>query len=378
MHARIAVLSLVVLLSIAGVSSAAPPWAKLDLFKKLEANPNQDYPLTEDCGPWSIMAVTFSGPDAKEQAQELIYEIRRRYKLPAYMHTMHFDHASGTFGDKSKGTTKKGRYRLNERDEIAVLVGDFSDVDDPAARKVLEKIKYAHPDCLDVEKRLAEGKTDSRSLGRLRAIQQAVMPETAKKKNKGPMSHAFITTNPLLPDEYFVPKGVDNLVKDMNSTVEHSLLKCPGKYTVKVATFKGQTVIDPREIKEIENGKTMSHQLEDAAENAHRVTMALRKKGYDAYEFHDRNASIVTVGAYETVGGPRADGKFEINPQAQKIITELGPKPPKPGLDVKGLQPMVIESGRAHIPLDMQPMLVEVPKQSLGAQYERPTLGGKF
>lgn len=380
MHARIAAFGLVVLTSISGAALAETPWNKLDLFKKLEANPNQMYPLTEDCGPWSIMAVTFSGPNAKEQAQELVYEIRRRYKLPAYTHAMHFDHASGTFGGKGKGgAAKKGRYRLNEMDEIAVLVGDFPEINE-RAQKVLEKIKYAHPDCLDVEKRLAEGKTDSRSLGRLRAIQQAVMPETAMKKHKGPMSHAFITTNPLLPDEYFVPKGVDNLVKEMNAPVEYSLLKCPGKYTVKVATFRGQTVIDPREIKNIENGKVPTHQLEDAAETAHKLTTALREQGYEAYEFHDRHASIVTVGAYDSIGSTGQNGKFEINPQAQAIIAKLGPKPPKANAsaNIKGPQPEVIRAGRSHIPLDMQPMLVEVPKQSLGAQYELPTLGGKF
>jgi hypothetical protein len=290
------------------------------------------------------------------------------------MHSVHFDHATGTVGGKGKPSASKVRYRLNEMDEIAVLVGDFADVDDPAARKVLEKIKYAHPDCLDVEKRLAEGKTDSRSLGRLRMIQQAVMPETAKKKHKGPMSHAFITTNPLLPDEYFAPKGVDSLVKDMNAPVEYSLLKCPGKYTVKVATFKGKTVIDPREIKDIEGGKSLNSQLEDAAVKAHRVTLALRQKGYEAYEFHDREASIVTVGSFASVGAPGANGKFEINPQAQTIIKDLGPKPPRPGVDSSGPQPMIIE----YIPLDMQPMLVEAPKASISSQYERPLLGGRF
>ncbi len=376
MHARIVALSLVALVSIAGPTLAAPPWTKLELFKKLEADPNKSYPLTEQCGPWSIMAVTFSGPEAEEQAHELVYEIRKRYKLAAYTHAMHFDHSAGSAGQKSPGVgSKKIRYRVNEMNEIAVLVGDFPLIDDPAARKVLEKIKYAHPDCLDVEKRLAEGKSDSRSLGRLRMIQQSVMPDTAKKKHKGPMSHAFITANPLLPDEYFVPKGVDKLVQEMNGPVEFSLLKCPGKYSVKVATFKGQMVIDPKQIEEIEKGKKFESTLGDAADKAHRVTLALRQKGYEAYEFHDRFASIVTVGAFTSVGTPRADGKIEINPQAHSIMQALGPQPSKPGTGApQGPQPMIID----RIPLDVQPMLVEVPKESLGAQFERPSLGDKF
>ena len=54
------------------------------------------------------------------------------------------------------------------------------------------------------------------------------------------MRNAFITTNPLLPDEYFVPKGLDRLVLEMNEPVKYSLLDCPGKYTVKIATFTGR------------------------------------------------------------------------------------------------------------------------------------------
>ncbi len=58
------------------------------------------------------------------------------------------------------------------------------------------------------------------------------------KKEKGPMRHAMIATNPLLPPDYFAPKGLDPFVADMNKDLEYSLLKCPGKYTVQVATFR--------------------------------------------------------------------------------------------------------------------------------------------
>ena len=54
---------------------------------------------------------------------------------------------------------------------------------------------------------------------------------------RGPMANAFVANNPLLPNEYFVPKGIDKFVVDMNKDVPHSLLACRGKYTVKVATF---------------------------------------------------------------------------------------------------------------------------------------------
>ncbi len=48
---------------------AAPPWAKMVLFKHLEADPHELYPIADANGPWMIMAATFSGEGAEEQAR---------------------------------------------------------------------------------------------------------------------------------------------------------------------------------------------------------------------------------------------------------------------------------------------------------------------
>jgi hypothetical protein len=204
-----------------------------------------------------------------------------------------------------------------------------------------------------------------------------VLPENSVRKKRGPMQNAFITTNPLLPDEYFVPKGIDRLVLEMNEPVKFSLLDCPGKYTVKVATFTGRVVIDQKQIEDIEkHGKPFESQLADAADKAHRLTLSLRQKGYEAYEFHDRYASMVTIGSFNSVGTPRADGKIEINPQAHAIIQTFGAeRKVTPGQVAAQVGQPKVEAG---IPLDIQPMLVEVPKRSLAAQYERPALSSRF
>ena len=151
----------------------------------------------------------------------------------------------------------------------------------------------------------------------------------SKKNPKGPLGHAFVTTNPLLPKEYFVPKGIDPFVAEMNQDVKHSLLDCPGKYTVQVATFRGQSILDQKKIQhELEKGNKVSgSKLAEAAEQAHRLTEALRIKGYDAYEFHDRYSSIVTVGSFKNVGTPRQDRKIEINPQVLAIINTFKADP---------------------------------------------------
>ena len=67
--------------------------------------------------------------------------------------------------------------------------------------------------------------------------------------------------------------------------------------------------------------------MADAALKAHVLTEALRMKGYEAYEFHGRYASIVTVGNFDSVGTPRADGKTEINPEVHKTMEIFKAKP---------------------------------------------------
>jgi hypothetical protein len=178
-----------------------------------------------------------------------------------------------------------------------------------------------------------------------------------------------VVTNPLLPPEYFVPKGVDKLVLEMNREVPHSLLDCPEPYTVKVATFTGHAVIlDPKRIEEMEHGKMPKSQLEEAARNAHTLTEALRKKGYEAYEFHDRYSSIVTVGSFSSVGTRRADGKIEINPAVHTIMKTFGAETRiEPGKEAQVGKPKKLGT----IPFDVQAMPVEVPRMSVSSAYER-------
>jgi hypothetical protein len=42
-----------------------------------------DYRLTQDNGPWLIMAESFEGPGAEEQARQLAEELQQRHGLSA-------------------------------------------------------------------------------------------------------------------------------------------------------------------------------------------------------------------------------------------------------------------------------------------------------
>lgn len=209
-----------------------------------------------------------------------------------------------------------------------------------------------------------EGGDTGASTGGLHSIQRALVPESGSAKKRGPMGRAFVTTNPLLPKDYFTPRGLDDLVVKMNEKVDHSLLDCQGRYTVQVAHFTGKVILNPRDIAAINSGtKEMKSSLAAAAENAHRMTEALRRKGYEAYEFHDRSASLVTIGSFNSVGTPRSDGKIEIDPKVHAIIKTFSAEPGATG----AMERKFITDGKRQIPFDIQPIPVEVPRRSVAA-----------
>lgn len=342
---------------------AAPPWSGL-FSGGVEANPNKTYTLSENNGPWMIMTCSFSGKGADNQARELALELRNRYKLEAFVHRVTFDlGAAPARGVDQFGMPIRATYRHgSEIEEWAVLVGNYASVDDTEAQRVLQKIKLAQPKCLEV----GEGKRTNVSLANWRrVISHAVGGD---QQQHGPMGHAFITTNPVLPPEFFNTRGVDQFVLDMNRDVEFSLLDCPGKYSVQVKQFRGEVIIDQNRIRQIEGGEAkMKSNLINAGEQAERLTKALRMKGYEAYCFHDRAASIVCVGSFDSVGTPRNDGKIEINPQMLKFIEFFKPA----AVNIPG-QPGAIKPNQyVGETFDIQPMPVQVPKRSIGASYNR-------
>lgn len=354
----------------AAVAMAAPPWERLLASSRVEADPNKTYTLTEENGPWMIMVQSFSGEGAEEQAKQLVFELRKRYKLPSYMHPMRFafGETNGRGVDRFGGPQRMKYQRGEQAQEIGVLVGNYHAVDDPDAQEALKRIKYMRPETLE----LGEGKKTNSSLAALRYIQKQWLAPSNEKRKRGPMGHAFVTTNPLLPKEYFTAKGLEPFVVKMNDKVEFSLLKCPGKYTVQVAHFTGRVILDQKEIRAVSSGKPMESRLAEAADKAHRMTVALRRKGYEAYEFHDRAASIVTVGSFSQVGTPRQDGKTELDPKIFTLMQTFGgDQVSLPGQPSGSMQPKTITEGGMTIPFDIQPIPVEVPKQSLSAAFNR-------
>jgi hypothetical protein len=382
-------LGLGLLASLPAIGQAAPPsWIKLLPFQK-QATPVRtvaaevDYSLTERHGPWLIMCTSFTGEQGEAQANELVKELRSRYRLQAFVFRHHFDYSGTVEGlgmNKFGGAKKMKPLNPVEFEEVAVMVGHFDSVNDPLLETTLEKIKYLNPACLskrDANGNLVPVVKSNQSIGARmgsyyrdsfldKVSKFELRPKDEKRLKQGSLGRAFVTRNPLLPDEFFVAKGLDPFVVNMNKDLPYSLLRNPKKYTVKVGTFRGVDSMKPAEFEEKIHTNGHKSKIDDAAIKARDLCAALRKKGVEAYEFHDVSESIVTIGSFDSVGEERADGKTEINPAVHTIMKQYSAEETKlPGYANPGLKCQTL----AGIPFDSQPMPVEVPRQSLAANY---------
>ena len=243
-----------------------------------------------------------------------------------------------------------------------MLIGDFETVDDPRLPKVLETVKYAHPKSLEI----TGDQPVAQRMAIFREIQKRISPDE-KQRSKGAMGSAFAARNPLLPEEFFAPKGLDPLVVSMNKEAEYSLLDCRGKITVQVATFKGISTMKLNEIAAYEESDEVSDKLVEAADKAHRLAAALRRKGIDAYEFHDRYQSIVTIGSFESIGKDVPGGAVDVDPRILKIMETYGAAAEvnSRGTDATGLQHKSLNG----ILFDVQPKPIAVPRVSVAAKF---------
>lgn len=364
--------------------------------KKVEADPQGDYSLAKEHGPWLIMAMYFSGEEGEAQARELVLDLRENHGLAAYHWGMSFQLDDGNPGrgiDDYGGKIRRRYRRGNQITQHAVLVGHFPSLGDHEAQATLQKVKTASPATLSAD---GEGPT-AETLTNVDKFRSYLLKNNGKQRKAGPMGHAFVTRNPLLPKEYFAPTGVDADVAKWNAGVEHSLLDCPAKYSIKVATFKGRTSLKAAQ-DELPDMRTRKAKEDDplvlAVQNAHLLTTALREKGWEAFEFHDRYESYVAIGSFEE-GRQTSDGKIALSHRdAQIIIDTFGASTPNNIFNRPALQDVRLEQQRKRqfesllgnqgkvangfhpkkfvgLPFDIYPEAIAVPKQSVSSAYAR-------
>ncbi len=114
----------------------------------------------------------------------------------------------------------------------------------------------------------------------------------------------------------------------------------------------------------------MPNKLQEAGDKAELLCQSLRQKGYEAWVFHDRSESVVTVGSFQSIGNQRKDGKTEMDPQIHHIMKTFGPesktKVIQAGAKPADLIPKITQVSynniETQIVLDMQPIPIQVPK----------------
>ena len=308
----------------------------------VEAEPNKEYPLQATNGSLLILVTSFDGQNGRQNANTLVYELRSKYKLKAYVYQKTFTNdirqdpevQRNLSGWRSNYQTKGTSY------QYSVLVGDFHSDEDKDFKKTLQKIKECQP----------ESMRNMQGIGRVAGYSK-------------PFTFAFGIPNPLLPPK-LLPGEVDPFVEELNEGNPVSLLNCPGQYTLRIATFKGETGMarydDSDKLDDKNNSKKKKTELEYAALAAHKLCQSLRKRGFEAYEFHDRYASIVTVGSFNDIGYKLPNGLIETPKPILDLMSQFQGKRVNHG-DANRIsyQPVIID----HIECDVQPQLYVVPRR---------------
>ncbi len=343
---------------------------------KVEADPKKDYFLKDSDGNWLAMAAKFSDEKAAYRAKKLAYELRKAYKLEAFV--FKFDPSANLDAFSAEvDAAKNFHYQTAQSVEYAVLVGGYPVADDLELQKTLERLRRCQPESL---------KDDPAS----KALAQKYQ-EMARKNQKyagyGPMGGAFAVPNPLLPKEFFSQKGiVDSYVEKLNSDGKYSLLNNDKLYTVRIATFSGDVAM----YKNTQGPKTdeMKSRLRYAGLRAAALCEALRKAGVDAWEFHDRDCSFVTIGSFDSYGVEQANGQIELNPKIDQIMKKYGGKLVNgedgrskyraytvvvdiPDPESTALRP---KKKRLELACDLRPVIIVVPQRSGEASVRKIAL----
>ena len=279
---------------------SSPGWAE-----EIEAIKGKVYKLGKQHGPWMVMVASLSepapesridGPNMTEAANRLVYELRKS-KIPAYIFVQ--EEEVQPLG-RVKRDDKIFRREVKSKDNrICVVAGNYGSSEDKIAQKTLSWIKRFNPKEL----------TD-----------YAVFHPTPGRP--GPLSGAFLTINPMLSAEEVSQRKVDPLMVRLNAGRKDSLLANPGKYTLVVASFRGKSqLLSKPSDEEFE----ISRSLDEAGHHAEVLCHALREQNlyygrkFEAFVWHDRDRSLVCVGAFNSDDDPLIPRTFEFFSERKQV-----------------------------------------------------------
>ena len=340
--------------------------AVLSTANAIENDPAKEYMLTDKHGPWMIMVGTFSdvrdrdtkkeGLTAREAANALVHELRGK-GIPAYLYFQ--DSKREKIDTYDRLGNKDQRVYTAQFGMVCVLAGNYPKIEDPVAQKTLTFVKRYKPKFLN----------DPKSGANVR---------DASGTQKGPFGGAFLTINPSVEPAEVVRRKVDNDTKYFNSNIDYPLVDLKHKYTLKVATFTGKSVVpvgnseySGREGNFDKNLlKDGPYTLARAGEDATQLTYAMRQNSaatrklgsdrFEAYVYHDKFQSYVTVGGFDSKDDPAIKNlaqifmaKYQADDRGEYALVAESLKLPGKDAYAPPLQTWAFDPG---------PELIEVPR----------------
>jgi len=312
-----------------GIFAAAP-----------EADQNKEYWLGPTDGPYLIFVASYRGDEARDLANRLVHELRTRYRIPAFLWSKSEEERQAQQKWLDDLHTKYGENQRFKKvrivDDFAVLVGHWKDMD--SARSELDRIKKAPPPASVPKSAIAFAKT--RWNRKTMSLQNHQFDAAIDR----PFSQAFVTRNPLAPKEFAAKEAgkqgkYDPTWVEMNQKEKYSLFKCQKPWTLVVQVYQGASITQaaprPNIMDRARPGardaamerqlrltaKASGRDLNSATSEAGQLAERLRDrgKGFEAYVFHTRDASIVTVGGFR---GPKDPELLRL--QQQLANMEIG------------------------------------------------------
>jgi hypothetical protein len=288
--------SLFALVGVAAVLAAAGPG---QAAPRVEADPNNEYRVTPDAGPWLIIVKSYQGPQGRQLAHDLILLVRRRDNLPAYLFVRGEEERRqqeayiANIRRLCPDVERPRIRRVRIEEEYAVLVGGYPDID--SARRALDGVKRLKPP------------DDERLMDKLTSVEPT--PKTAQQAQLrvapvNPFVTAFVVPNPTVPHPAADHSKPDPALKALNAGEDYTLFNCRKPWTLVVKDFQGTSVVMPQSSGGILELLPFGHRSADvltaSAKQAHEVARVLRELKFEAYVLHTRTSSIVSVGGFDS------------------------------------------------------------------------------
>jgi hypothetical protein len=310
----------VLALSLAAAVQAAP---------QVEADPNKDYPIDAQAGPYVIVAATYEGDDAGDLARQLVYYLRKAHNLPAYYNYNHADaNRARLEADRQRWKQEHPEVpfrheQVTKVDQYSVLIGGFDSFEhasDFCKNKLRDPKLFPMPPLKLPGNKSPFGvnvvyKTDPKT-GEIVIDEKTHKPVAVEAHYVSPYNSSFPSRNPALGA---ANKAYDPFLKVLNAEEENSLLKCQAPWTMAVQSYGGDAKYVPITQKSSPQNSVISNfvdnlwggdkpvgeaKLNGAAAQARETAKVLRELGFEAYVLHTRHYSIVTIGGFSGPADP--------------------------------------------------------------------------